>query len=274
MNKKSIIVIIILIILAIFVVYFASHVKVAVPTNDVTKNTTGSTLNAKYISTLDGWPPTITVSSGSYTCKQGGNITTGQGETNERLINGREYCVTIVNEGAAGSTYANYTYTTKVGPNIAKSAFVVRFVQCMNYSEPEQTECKYEQATFDPDKAVSAVVENYANSAPKEVPVKVGYVTGHITIGPFCPVEIEGHPCATPREAYSSRKVVVYGSDQVTEIKRVSIDTEGNYKVTIAPGTYWLQVIPAGIGPDEKKQVKVVASQTSTVDFDIDTGIR
>lgn len=101
-----------------------------------------------------------------------------------------------------------------------------------------------------------------------------GNIAGHINIGPFCPVVREGELCPVPPEAYSSRKVIVYGSNKTTIKEMVNIDKNGDYKVTLTPGTYFLQVEPAGIGPGEKKKVVVISSKTSTVDFDIDTGIR
>ncbi len=104
--------------------------------------------------------------------------------------------------------------------------------------------------------------------------IAAGYVVGQITIGPFCPVEQVGHPCTIPPEAYSSRNVIVYESNGTTIKEKGTIDSDGNYKITLGPGTYWLQVEPAGIGPGEKKQVTVISFETTTVNFDIDTGIR
>ena len=101
-----------------------------------------------------------------------------------------------------------------------------------------------------------------------------GYVSGYVNIGPFCPVEREGVPCAVPPEAYTSREVVVYQSDRFTEKERVNLDKDGNYKITLGPGNYFAQIEPAGIGPGEKKPFTVISFQTTTVDFDIDTGIR
>jgi hypothetical protein len=113
--------------------------------------------------------------------------------------------------------------------------------------------------------------------APGPIPEPIasaGFVAGHVTIGPFCPVEQVGHPCTVPPEAYTSREAVVYASDQTTVKERVHLDTQGNYKIAIGPGNYFVQIVPAGIGPGEKKAFTVVSYKTTTVDFDIDTGIR
>ncbi len=101
-----------------------------------------------------------------------------------------------------------------------------------------------------------------------------GFISGHVTIGPFCPVEREGEPCKVPPEAYTSREAIVYAGNETTVKERVRLDTQGNYKVTLAPGNYFIQIEPAGIGPGEKKKATVKSKQTTVVDFDIDTGIR
>ncbi|OGI76379.1 hypothetical protein A3C57_01215 [Candidatus Nomurabacteria bacterium RIFCSPHIGHO2_02_FULL_33_12] len=105
-------------------------------------------------------------------------------------------------------------------------------------------------------------------------PKSEGYLSGKITIGPFCPVEREGVPCPVPTEAYSSREVIIYLADKMTIKKKVKIDNNGNYKATLSLGNYFVQVSPAGIGDGEKKLVIIKQMQVSVVNFDIDTGIR
>jgi hypothetical protein len=101
-----------------------------------------------------------------------------------------------------------------------------------------------------------------------------GYLAGHVDIGPICPVERPGEPCNVPPEVYTSREVVVYTSDKVTVKERIHLDSDGNYKMAIGPGNYFIQIVPAGIGEGEKKPVTVNSFETMIVNFDIDTGIR
>jgi hypothetical protein len=110
------------------------------------------------------------------------------------------------------------------------------------------------------------------NSQP--IAAETGYVSGHVTIGPNCPVEIQGQPCETPPGAYKSREVLVYTSDEVTIRYRTHLDETGNYNISVAPGSYFIQISPAGIGPGEKKSATVKSGKTTVVNFDIDTGIR
>ena len=105
--------------------------------------------------------------------------------------------------------------------------------------------------------------------------IAAGYVGGHVILGPLCPgPEREGYPCKAPPEVYTSREAVVYEKNGTTVKKRVHLDKEGNYKIPIGPGNYFVQIAPAGIGPGEKKSVTIKSFETSVVNFDIDTGIR
>ena len=118
---------------------------------------------------------------------------------------------------------------------------------------------------------------NIVVTPPTPIPTKkiaAGYVSGHVTIGPFCPVERIDQPCTVPPEAYTSRAVVIYQNDGYTEKARVFLDKDGNYKITLSPGKYFAQIQPAGIGPGEKKLFTVISFETAIVDFNIDTGIR
>ena len=104
--------------------------------------------------------------------------------------------------------------------------------------------------------------------------IAAGYIAGRVTIGPFCPVEIVGHPCQVPPEAYTSRSVIVYDSNGTTTNEKGNLDAQGNYKIAVGPGNYFVQISPAGIGAGEKKPAIVKSFETTVVDFDIDTGIR
>lgn len=109
-------------------------------------------LMTQFISTQK-WPPTITVKSGVFNCKEA------------RTINARSYCVTIEDEGAAGSKYRTYTYTTTLKPGtttalsvLATLQFVLRFPQCYNYDNSNQTACLNEQSALNIDTLVDQMV--------------------------------------------------------------------------------------------------------------------
>ena len=112
-----------------------------------------ATLN--YINTVD-WPPTVKTDNSPYSCMKAGDENSRAGKTQERTVDGQKYCITAVSEGAAGSVYVQYTYTTatkEMTPRII--TFSIRMVQCGNYPEPKMSECKTEQNSFDIDEYVT-----------------------------------------------------------------------------------------------------------------------
>ncbi|MEY3784218.1 MAG: hypothetical protein RLZZ230_540 [Candidatus Parcubacteria bacterium] len=127
----------------------------------------------------------------------------------------------------------------------------------------------FQSATLD--EAVLVVSENVVANPDKG---EVGFLAGHVTVGPVCPVERVDKPCVVATEVYTSRNIVVFASDQNTFEKSLALDSAGNYKLTLPVGTYWLQIQPAGIGAGEMKEVTITSAYSQTVDFDIDTGIR
>lgn len=108
----------------------------------------------------------------------------------------------------------------------------------------------------------------------KAVSQSKGRVTGTVTVGPICPVERVDEPCVIPPETYTSRNVVVYGPTEFIKISETPLRSDGTYTLSLAPGNYWLQIAPAGIGPGKKKPIVIEANKTVTLDFDIDSGIR
>ena len=105
-------------------------------------------LLTSYIHEVD-WPPVVNIIDESFSCLNAGNEIDRAGKTEGILINGREYCVTKVSEGAAGSIYTQYAFAVPRGEKTAIFTFTLRSVQCLNYDEPKTMECQNEQESFD-----------------------------------------------------------------------------------------------------------------------------
>lgn len=115
------------------------------------------TIGATYVTTND-WPPQFTITKNkTYSCANSGSETTATGRTERVTVNAREYCVTRKAEGAAGSTYTQYAYAFKSGTDLATLAFTLRTVQCMNYDDPQKTECQREQTSFNPNQLADQI---------------------------------------------------------------------------------------------------------------------
>ncbi len=117
-------------------------------------------VNDKYIHPLK-WPPVVTVLDSNFICNSSGSNTQGAGKTSLVTFKGSEYCVTSLAQGAAGSTYTEYSYTKKYGNKTAKLDFTIQSVQCLNYDEPNKTECINKQANFDILPIIQALFFNY-----------------------------------------------------------------------------------------------------------------
>jgi hypothetical protein len=114
-----------------------------------------TSISTKYITTQN-WPPKLAISNAAFSCTVSG---TQPGQTIKKSINGNGYCENIEAEGAAGSTYLNYLYSFPVNNKVAIITFTLREVQCLNYSNPEQTTCTNERSAFNIDKIVDAMAQ-------------------------------------------------------------------------------------------------------------------
>lgn len=76
----------------------------------------------------------------------------------ERDINGQKYCISALSEGAAGSIYTTYSYSTVIDNNIITLSFVARYPQCSNYDDPQKTACVKERETWPFDNNISQII--------------------------------------------------------------------------------------------------------------------
>lgn len=109
-----------------------------------------SDIGGTYFTATD-WPPSLQVLSQPYSCNPAGAVTDRAGLTEERTVNGTEFCVTKSSEGAAGSVYVMYAYAFPYASDTAIFTFGTRFPQCANYDKPQRVACEKEQASFNPD---------------------------------------------------------------------------------------------------------------------------
>ncbi len=116
------------------------------------------TLSAHYIELLD-WPPQVQVVNAEFSCLDAGNATDRAGKTEMREVNGRNFCVTEVVEGAAGTTYTQYAYAFERDHDTVVLTFSTRAPQCGNYPEPEMTACAKERAELSIDKFIANIVD-------------------------------------------------------------------------------------------------------------------
>ena len=114
-------------------------------------------VGTKYISVVD-WPPKIQILNQAFTCTEGGALGTQVGQVVKKTIGGKEFCVTTEAEGAAGSTYLQYSFTSGFSNKTVVATFALREVQCANYDDPKKTECMVERSAFNIDVLLAEMV--------------------------------------------------------------------------------------------------------------------
>lgn len=114
--------------------------------------------NTNYINIVD-WPPKVTLEERPYSCNIDNTSEVLQGvRTEKEIINNKEYCVTKESEGAAGSIYTYYNFTSSYQNKTVVLKFSLRQPQCMNYDDPKQSECIKEEADFSPNSVIDNIV--------------------------------------------------------------------------------------------------------------------
>jgi hypothetical protein len=105
-------------------------------------------------------------------------------------------------------------------------------------------------------------------------PAATGILIGKVVAGPTCPVQTAEQPCP-PRPV--PNRLVLIETPGGTIVMRVTTDQQGQFRVTLAPGTYRVLVPQDGnVFPIQRtpQQATVVAGQSMTVLVELDTGIR
>jgi len=117
---------------------------------------------------------------------------------------------------------------------------------------------------------IFSVVATTANESP-------GFVEGRLKIISGKEVELaDRNAPAITTENYAQYPLIILSQDGKKEIARVIADGNGNYRATLPPGDYVLDVKGRARGHVRAKsqRVTVVSNQTVRVDIDIDTGVR
>ena len=123
--------------------------------------------------------------------------------------------------------------------------------------------------------------EPNSNSTPTSFAIPtpnaiVGYLTGHVTIGPLQPVQRAGPTAPPAPEVYASRSINIFQADGTTLVVNVRIEADGTYRVALPPGAYVVTLARSGLDRARglPKTITIESGKTVTLDVDIDTGIR
>ena len=105
-----------------------------------------------------------------------------------------------------------------------------------------------------------------------------GVLHGHVSIGPLRggPVSADDVNAPAPPEVYAEHPVLIYAANGETLLQQVSLDTAGDYALTLAPGDYVVSIALPGRerSGDVPAAVKINAGAITTLNITIDTGLR
>ena len=101
-------------------------------------------------------------------------------------------------------------------------------------------------------------------------------IRGQVLLGPVCPVMKDPpDPQCADKPYATTIQVIRVGNPVSAPFATVATDTQGNYSVSLPPGTYALQPKSGQVFPRcETKEVTVVPSKILEVNLSCDTGIR
>ena len=110
------------------------------------------------------------------------------------------------------------------------------------------------------------------SKCPSEGGSAMGMIAGKVSIGPLCPVE----PCPGPTpDPYSSRQVVMQAQGKAAIY--LPLNSDGTFQGEVPAGTYSVTITDCqfmGCRYGLPKTVVMEANKTTSVEIDIDTGIR
>jgi len=106
-----------------------------------------------------------------------------------------------------------------------------------------------------------------------------GILEGKISIGPICPVETDPPEpgCLPTVETYKAYPVSVWTSDGRRKITLLKPSLDGSYKTELESGKYLIILETGGnnIGSSNLPgEVTIISGEITTLNIDIDTGIR
>ena len=114
-------------------------------------------LPASYISVQE-WPPKIEITDNEFNCPETSSQDGSVEIITNKIINGKTYCVRATNEGAAGSIYTIYSYSTPLDNKLLTLNFVFKYPNCENYDDSQKTQCFQERQSFDLDNLIDQIV--------------------------------------------------------------------------------------------------------------------
>lgn len=120
-----------------------------------------------------------------------------------------------------------------------------------------------------------ATVSPAVEQNPEGGKIGIGTLTGHVALGPICPVERPDSPCRPTLEMYKARKLYIQRWEG-TWVEDLPVDSSGNFILQLQAGKYTITSnLRSAVGRNNLPQIVTIESdKTTTLNISIDTGIR
>jgi uncharacterized protein YegP (UPF0339 family) len=179
---------------------------------------------------------------------------------NSVLLNGEKLTKSVIVFG--GQNGINYSYKLKNSPYTNNHILVALNAKV------------FEIRHADPDGSIglsNQILSTFKFTNSKQT--QTGTLKGHVTIGPFCPVEKVNTTCAGPTNPYVGIQIVVNQNGK--QITTQNLSADGNYSFDLPAGNYAIDRNSPGYNfAHDPLNATVTAGQTTLLNINIDTGIR
>lgn len=125
--------------------------------------------------------------------------------------------------------------------------------------------------------AVALIITQISGCNQQDVILEQGLLTGTITIGPLCPVEMfPPDPNCQPTEAtFKAWPIGVWTADKQTKLGQLEPILDGSYNLELSEGIYLIDLeIQHLFDTTLPETIKIRPDETVILNIDIDTGIR
>src|SRR5258708_2118728 len=158
--------------------------------------------------------------------------------TKSITLNSRQFFTDEFSGAAAGTKYDTKLYRILRDSTCYEINLTAGIANIGNFEQGAVTELTL--ADVMPRLEAIAGTFNFVTAITTDSTEATGTLQGHVNIGPNCPVERPGQPCAPSQDAYDLTQIIVYTSDRSKIVTKANLDGKGDYSTDIPAGVYYV----------------------------------
>jgi len=116
-----------------------------------------------------------------------------------------------------------------------------------------------------------------SKNPPATQEVRKGIIHGRVTVGPIRPVQRNDAPPEDASKWYKGKSILIFSEDKKTLLAAVPLDENGNFRFSLEPGSYIIDMKLQSIeriSTSLPKELEIKAGETLGININVDTGIR